>query len=406
MTFGLTSTGFQKKTLEDILADITADLITNVSAGLDCSSSSPMGQIIAPFAQEAADLWDALQADYTAQNPDLNGGDAQDSVASITGSTRAPATKSQVRIQLIVNGTGVTIPVGSIVSDGTLVRRFKFVGQEAVIGTVVPGDFVSPFPGTFYGRFEAENVGVLAANAGTLTTIVTPVTNWAGAYNALDATPGTNVETDAVFRVRREAELAGAGSSPVDALEADLIALKPLGVQQASVTENVLDTTDANGVPPHSIEALIYDGPSPLVSNNVIAQQIWDSKGGGIRTYGNTSGTATDRKGVSRTVAFSRPTSKNVYFTITIKVDPALFPSGGDTLVKAAVVAYGTPLAPGATVFLSSFYPAIFAACSGVVSITDFRAGFSVSPSGPVDLPIGVREKAAFDTSRVVIVHA
>jgi len=313
---------FTRRTAEEINDQILADFVAEISPSLDTSSTSPAGHIASPVAKVAGELWDGLEAVYVAGDPDRNTGDGQDAVCAITGTSREAASRSQVRCGLGLNA-GATVPVDSIIAVlGNPTSQFKLVGLETVIGTVVPGDVVAGGPGTYFARFEATVTGPVAANSGTLTVIVTPQTGWNSVTNALDATQGRDVEDPTSLRIRREQELAAPGSTPVDALRGELsVMLAANGIVggYADVVENELDTVDADGRPGHSIEVLIDDGPSPL-SDELIAQTIWDGKAGGIQTFGSTTGDAVDDKDppVTRVMNFNRPTLKPVYFIVGI----------------------------------------------------------------------------------------
>ncbi len=397
MTAGLTTTGFEKRTLEDLLAQVEEEETTQISNALDVSSSSPMGQINAVLMKTVSELWDLAQAVYDGGDPDKNEGDAQDAVAAITGTIRHAAEKSYVRETLGLNA-GITVPRGSIVSVlGNPSVRFVLVGSETVAGTVVDEDVTSSTAGSYFGRFECDHTGPVVVAAGTLSVIVTPVSGWNSATNALDAVEGRNVEGPSDMRTRREDELQAEGSTPVDALRAELLHLD--GMIQVFVFENVEDTTDVNGVPPHAIEALCYDGPSPAVADDDIAQTLWDGKAAGIKTYGDTTGNATDSQGNTRIMSFSRPTLKTVYFDITVTTTSS-YP--GDAALKAAVVAFGDTLDMGEDVILAAFYSSIFG-IGGVSDVSLFKAGFTASPSGTSNLSIGARELATFDTSRITV---
>jgi Baseplate J-like protein len=398
--------GFVRRTAEDINQQILDDLVANLSPALDVSSSSPAGQIASAVTKIAAELWDGLEATYDAGDPDKNTGDGQDAVCAITGTSREPATHSQVRETLNLNA-GATVPVGALMSvQGNPTSQFRSVGSETVAGTVVPGDVVAGGAGTYYARFEAVETGPVVANAGTLTVIVTPQTGWNSGTNALDAAPGHDIESSTDLRLRREEELAAAGSTPVDALRAELsqlLAANDIAGGFADVVENVQDVVDADFRPPHCIECLIDDGPSPL-SNDLIAQVIWDGRAGGIRAFGLTSGNATDDLGITRVTEFTRPTPKLVYFAVSVVIDSSLFPSDGDAQIKAAMVALGQTLKPGQDVIRNQFFAPVFGIV-GVVNCTVLNLGFAPSPGSSADLVIGVRERATFDTSRITVSH-
>ncbi len=78
------------------------------------------------------------------------------------------------------------------------------------------------------------------------------------------------------------------------------------------------------------------------------------------------------------------------------------YPVDGDTLVKAAVVAYGDALGLGDDVIV---YPALVAALNVIPGIIDVavRIGVAASPTLDDNITIGSFEVADFDTSRVAV---
>lgn len=406
MTFGLDPVlGFTKRTFDDLVAQVGADEVSELSPSLDVSSSSPMGQLNGVIMKVAAELWDLAEATYIAGDPDRNTGDGQDAVCAITGTSRNAATHSQV-VQLLLIDAGVTVPQGSLMAVlGNPSAVFELVGPEPSVGDpLVPGDIVST-GGVYNVRFQAVDTGPVVANATTLSVIVTPITGWTAGANPVDAVLGHDIETNSALRVKREAELNAPGSTPVDALRAELFQLLDASDNDGfvDVVENVLDTVDADGRPGHSLEVLIDDGISPL-ANSAIAQVIWDGKAGGIQTFGATTGVAVDTKGTNRTMSFNRPTPKPVYFAVSIVIDLVLFPADGDTQIKQALVTHGGLLKPGDDVARNAFMGPIFT-IPGVQNCTILHLGFSAAPTLDADLVIEVRERATFDTGRITVAH-
>lgn len=393
MTFGLTDTGFVKKTLADIQTNVEQKQLDLISTELDQTPDSPLGQMNGILFGEFAELWDALAAVNASSDPDQATNAGQDAVCAITGTTRDAATKSKATCNVNLNA-GITLTAGA--------AKASVQGNPAAI-FALSANVTNPggAPATVPAIFEAVDTGPVVANAGTLTVITTPISGWNSITNPQDAVRGANVESNEDLRVKREDELASEGSAPVDAIRADM--LRVPGVLQCTVFENTLDVTDGNGLPPHSIEVLVFDGAVPGVLNNTIAQRIWDSKGGGIKTYGSSSGTAVDDLGVSQTVNFSRPTQLPVYFVIDIKVSSS-FPGSGDTTAKTNLVTRGLQNQVGDDAVLASFYPALFAV-TGVTDVPTFRAGFAPAPVGTSNLVVGTRELATFDASRITINH-
>jgi hypothetical protein len=243
--------------------------------------------------------------------------------------------------------------------------------------------------------------GPVGANAGTLTED-NSITGWNSVTNALDAKRGQVADTNESLRKRREEELAKAGSATVRAIIADMSALEDdagnIALQSVQVLENDGDVTDANGLPPHSVEVIVDDDPQ--IADTIIGQAIFDSKGGGIQAAGGIVTQATDPLGKSHTVRFTRPTEVDVYLIFHVEKAPD-FP--GDTLF-AETVANTLTLEhlPGDDVFRWKCFNA--AQIPGVVNVREVFLGFAAAPTATDDLPITARQQAAFDTSRISVV--
>lgn len=382
---GLTTAGFTRKTLQELTEDLEAELLAafpalNTKAGV-------AHQLVSIFGAKLSEAWELAEAVYAAYAPSSASGDALDRVSALTGTTRRPATRSTVTATVNLDA-GVTLPAGSIVrvaGDTTA----RFVTLAAVTNT-------SGSAASVPVEMEAESAGPVAANAGTLTVIVTPVAGWNSVTNALDAELGQLAETDAELRARRAAELRAVGGSTVDAIRADLLQVE--GVLEVAIFENTGLTTDGNGVPGKAFEAVVRGG-----TNAAVAAALWASKPAGVRAHGLTSVTVEDSRGEEHTVRFSRPSEVEVYLEIDVTVDADVYPADGDDLVAAAVAELGdATLNVGDDVVLSALYCAVFSV-AGVLDVTAVRAGTSSSPTGTANLTIAARELALLDTSRIEV---
>ena len=391
---GLTPEGFVSKTLTEILGEIEDSEHTIIDPALDVSAERPIGQLNGIIAEREALLWELIAALRASTDPDLAEGSFLDAVCALTGTTRKGPTKSRVTVSLTLDAT-ITVPAGTVfaVSGQPTIR---FLTTSTVIS--VAGAGVYPV------ICEAENAGPVAALAGTLTIIPTPIPGLTSVINDADAELGRLTETDAELRLRRESELSRVGSTTVSAIRADIEAIE--GVQSVRVFENLLDTTDVDGMPPHSIEVLVYDGVVPTVDNDVIAQTLWDNKAP-IRTYGNTSGTAIDNEGNNQTVYFSRPTLKTVWVTAAVSTTGA--PVGAATTLRDYLVtAANTSLLPGVDVLHVLLTCLLFdtrkeLGYTWVDDITSLYLAFTASPTLTANLSVGPREIARLDTSRTSI---
>jgi hypothetical protein len=180
------------------------------------------------------------------------------------------------------------------------------------------------------------------------------------------------------------------------------------GVRSVTMLENTTEVVNANGLPPHSFEAIVRGTETTILGmvaeNARIAAQVWLSKPAGVRSFGTTTVVVQDASGVDRTVEFTRPTVLPAWLTFELDVDPDTFPADGAAQVAARVEALGAALlVVGGTVYLSRFYCAAFAV-EGVRNVTAVRAGFAASPTGIVNLEVGLREIAEITTDRVVVI--
>ncbi|KQV83228.1 hypothetical protein [Rhizobium sp. Root1220] len=89
--YGVVSTGFSRKPLSLILAEIEAALITEFGPGVIQTPQSPLGQINGIFAEAVAKEWENAEDIYQSYDPDQAEGTRLDTLASIRLMSRASA---------------------------------------------------------------------------------------------------------------------------------------------------------------------------------------------------------------------------------------------------------------------------------------------------------------------------
>ena len=243
----------------------------------------------------------------------------------------------------------------------------------------------------------SETAGKVTAPSGSLTVIETPVTGLERTINPEDADLGTNLETDAELRLRREESLQISGAGTVEAIRSKILELAD--VQQAYVFENDTMITDIYGRPPKSFEAVVQGGDEQLIAN-----AIWLAKGAGIETYGGITKTVIDSQGFSQTIKFSRPTNISIWIELDLTID-ADYPIDGDTQVKNALLAFGAALQIGQDVIV---YPHLIASINAIAGITDVVTKIGIAPSPTLDNNIIIQpdELAVFDSGKITIISA
>lgn len=397
MAYGVTDAGFVPKTQAQILADLQAaqSAAPEIGPTQDFSATSPLGQLNGTLSADLAELWELAEAVYASQDPDAATGEALIALCALTGTVARAATATTVGVTLTL-AAGTTVPAAARMSvDGRPDIVFE-LDADVTNGGGSPADF----PGTA----TCTETGPIAVNAGTLTVIDSVTSGWTYVTNALDGAPGRNADDPITLRQRRSDELALRGGSTAGAIKADILdtAAHPEldGIRQVVVFNNRSSVTDANGVPARSFEVVIDDGVSPSVADNAIAQAIFDSAPAGSGIFGSASGIATDVDGNTTTVPFSRYTPRAIYLSFTLTTN-AHYPGDGDAQVKAALAAAGGELTIGDDVIALALRAACFSV-SGVVDVPTFFLDFTATPVLAANLVIGARERAVFDTSRMV----
>jgi hypothetical protein len=263
---------------------------------------------------------------------------------------------------------------------------------------------------TTVGNFvemKAIDDGEIPGYAGTLTTIITPVTGWLYATNELDASLGRAEELDSEARARRANSLAYPGATTVNSIRAKLLAIS--GVTNCTVLTNRDDVADANGLAPHSDLIVILGG-----SDSDIAQVVWDNIGGGISmnidnaTFPTlTVETVIDSEGYEQSVAWQRPDDIDIWIRVTYTLNAEeIFPDTGDELIAAAALAVGYTHQPGQNVVPERFRGPVFAACAGIATLvieTALDSGGTPGAYSSSVRTIAVDEIARFDPTRITV---
>ncbi len=383
--YGVTSTGFNRPTLQELIALFEADQHSEISPTLDVSTDSLVGQLNAIYARQLDIAWEGVETAYHGFDPDRAEAFLLVALAKLTGTEKRAASASQVELSCVLDA-------GTVLVAGT---HFAHVIDQPDNRWTPREDFTAPSTGPHVVPFVAEQLGPTEAAAGTITVIATTVVGWSDPVtNPEPAIPGRVADDDATLRQRREDQLTRAGASTVDAIRADLLGFQDM--ESVTMFENVTDVTDVEGLPPHSFEAVIYD--AGLLANDAIAQVIYDTKPAGIRAVGDASGTATDENGNTHSVPFTRVTELDVWivFTIVQRDDYV-----GDAAFKATVADRLNELAIGQDVTPYDVTVATYGLGAQVNAVV---FAFNPIPFLSVTLPVASRELARFASARISLI--
>ncbi len=336
------SSGVHLPTYQDRLDALTASYQTIFGPETNLEISSPDYQLLSVFARALDDLSQLILADFNARNPQYAAGTALDLLLPLAGLTRSGATRSTV--QLTLTGTpGAVLPAApEVLDDAGYLWKCPAPGitlNENGIA-VVTASCATP--------------GAVSAPAGSVRRLVSPVPGLSSAVNASAAVPGTDAETDASCRNRLRLAAAAPAVSTLEALRSAVAAVP--NVKACAVYENSSDSTDANGIPAHSVCVVAAGGLTAA-----LAPVIFAKKAPGVGTYGGTSASVTDAWGTSHVVRFQRATQTPVALPVELK-PLAGFDSSVTEKIKTALTDYGNTLGIGQDLVVPSLSGVVFSA--------------------------------------------
>ena len=174
------------------------------------------------------------------------------------------------------------------------------------------------------------------------------------------------------------------------------------GVSRYKVYENDTNKADENGVPGHSIAAVVEGG-----LDEAVAEQIYLRKGPGCGTYGTTTTNYTNSDGLKNEIRFFRPTYMEIAVKVTVKRC-----AGYTTLVeeniKRNIASYIERLGIGANVTTTGALTAIAAAVDDALqpsfALQSVQIGRTDGALGIVDVDIPYSAIAKSGTVTVEVV--
>lgn len=274
---------------------------------INVGPNSPDGQTINIFAQIVADALDLIAQVNAGMDPDQALGRVLDMRCAINGVTRRGATYTQQMIEvtasqaLSLDGLD-TSPTSPFTASDDAGNQFQLVAAYAFIGA-----------GTQSLLFQAATLGAIQTTANTIINIVTVLLGVTSVNNAAAAlSVGQEEETDSALRVRRANSVSLPSQGYLQGLLGAL--LDTDGVAQAIVLENVTNATDANGVPAHSIWAIVLGGTDADVAHAIYVKR---NAGCGMKGAVSVSVPAIDGS-PNVSIKFDRPTNENLWIELTV----------------------------------------------------------------------------------------
>ncbi|WP_313384281.1 baseplate J/gp47 family protein [Pantoea sp.] len=382
----VTASGISAPDYQTILSTITEyfQQIYGTDAYLEPDSKD--GQMVALVALAVHDANNTAIQVYNSFSPSSGMTDALTRNVKINGIARKAATNSTVDVTL--SGTaGTTITNGSVKDANGIIWN-------------LPASVTIDVSGSVTVTATCANSGAVAAVAGSITKINTPTRGWTAVSNASAATVGTAAETDAELRIRQAQSVAIPALTPFEAVDGAIANVT--GVTRHKLYENDTGAVDSNGIPAHSIAAIVDGGDATS-----IAQIIRGKKGQGVSTYGSTTVAVSDKYDNPHAISFSRSTNIPIYVAITLKVFTGYTTQIGEQ-IKQAIADYINSLTIGDDVLLSRIYsPANLGVVSGgnakYYDINALTIGKSASSQAAANIVIAFNESASCSPANIAL---
>lgn len=390
--WGLTDRGFKRPDYEEILAAYENKAVELFGRNVNLTVRSPLGMFIRIFAWFSDILWQISEDVYNNGYVDTATGTSLFNCGKLIGISQLAAQKAIGEVT-ITGTTGTVVPVGYLLTTSSNIRF------------VVTQRGVMPAGGSITLPIQAQEAGTEGnVGANTITEAVTPMQGITAITNAMPTAQGRERETTEEFRDRYAQSTSLPGGSNSDAIRSEILKVESVGA--AVVFENDTDITDGNGLPPHSVEAIVYGGV-----DSAIASAIHRRKSAGIQSYGTSSFSIVDASGNTREIFFSRPENKAIWF----KVQDLVTDGASETIetdIANAIIRYigGTDSAganyQGLSIGEDVLYnriPAIINSVQGVVNYT-LTIGTDGSTYAYQDIAVTNRQVATTDVDKVVFV--
>ena len=302
----LNASGLTTATHSELLATMTSAFQTIYGADVNLESSTPDGQMMNIFIQAILDNLDLLTQVYNSFDPDNAIGVVLDQRVTYNGIQRLAGTYTKTNI------TVVTSQALNLFGSDQSVEQIFIVADNAGNKWELETTTSIPSAGTYVMQFKSIIPGAVLTTPNTITIPVTIVLGVSSINNPTTYTTlGLDEETDAALRIRR---LQSVSISSQGFLSSMLAAVENVnGVTSASVYENNTGSTDAYGVPAHSIWVVV-DG-TPLDAD--IANAIYGKRNAGCGMLGTKTYTIVQLDGSPFVIHWDAVVQENVFIKFT-----------------------------------------------------------------------------------------
>lgn len=332
-------------------------------------------QWICANAEKEYDTLLAAQLSYNNRGPGTAIGSGLDGIVKVNGIKRKKEEFSTCHANL----AGVS---GEIITSGIALDKGNIQWD-------LPNSIIVPESGI------AENLlltckipGPIEAAPGDITGMFNPQYGWTGITNVDNAEPGAYIEDNGQLRARQQTSVALPSLTELDGIKGAIAGIEK--VSRYRVYENDTGKVDSNGLPPHSITAVVEGGNSQAIANT-----IYLKKTPGCYTNGTTEVQITDNDGNLMWDEFNNPVIRRFCRPSYVDIDVILnvkalnaYTTQNTSDIKTNVAKYLSSLQIGTNLSISSIWGVALSSMSdlknpafSIISVTVARHGEAQTPN-------------------------
>lgn len=288
----ITETGIVIDSLTAVHQRLTEGFKRIYGDDINLDADSPDGQMVGLFSQEIENINQAIAMVVQMLDPYKATGSWLEQRAMYAGIVRRGADYSYLDDVIITGKRGVIVRKDSVFTDDS---NTKWV----TLSDVALGE-----NGSVRVNMRSRELGSFTLSVNKELKMDTVTVGIEKAVTTKQAKAGAFAETDGNLLMRFMRSHSINNHDDRQGLEGALLDIPD--VKQARVYENFTGETNANGIPAHSLNAVVIGG-----SDNEIAMTILKKKIGGCGVFGSISSTQ-NYAGAERTVMFDRASIANI----------------------------------------------------------------------------------------------
>lgn len=373
---GLDKTGLSTPSYAQLLSQYTAKGKQLFGDDFQVDENSVFGIYVRVIGWVNALIYQDIQYTYLANYLDQATGISLDRLGNNFSVSRNPAQAATV--SLTFTGTPGYVIHGA--EDSTIYSTVDDIEFNLVDDVTIGPN------GTGIGEAVCsvkDSTGNVPANS--IIVAVEPDENVTAVTNLVQASGGTEQETDTDFRKRIKLTLQSQAGPTLKGLYTALYDLP--AVEQVQIVENNTMETDNDGNPPKSLHFFVRGG-----NQQEVGQAILDNMGAGMLTIGGIEVTATDIGGHFHQVNFDTATQVPLYLSITLKTTVDFNPETSPDEIQQAIKDYLATVIMGGNVVFTKLYQAIYNVDG--VTYAEVKLGRDSSALGTTDIQLDKFESA------------